>query len=69
MNCTADRTAARLSVVIALLMAGAAALGLTVDGLCRDNALVTASRHGTDLVSLVVVGPRPCSPPSARTRT
>lgn len=41
----------------AALIAVAAVAGLTADGIYHDNALVTASWRGTDVVSLVVAVP------------
>lgn len=45
------------SAVIAGLAATAAAVGLFVDGLYRDNDFVTATWRGADLVTLVVAVP------------
>jgi hypothetical protein len=47
----------RLSVVIAVLMLVASAGGLAIEGLYRDNLLVTAGWYGNDLVTLVVAVP------------
>ena len=57
MRGSAERIALRLSALVAVLMGGAAAAGLAFHDLYRDNALVTASWYGNDLVSLVVATP------------
>jgi hypothetical protein len=54
---TSNRLADRLSVLVTLLMGGAAAAGLGFHDLYRDNSLVTASWWGNDLVTLVVATP------------
>ncbi|MEF8816189.1 MAG: hypothetical protein V5A58_05340 [Salinibacter sp.] len=51
------RTARRLSVLIAVLMALTSGAGLFSHELYRDNALVASSWYGTDLVTLVVATP------------
>ena len=57
MNSASRRTAYRLSVLIAVLMAGASGAGLFFHDLYRDNALVASSWYGNDLVTLVVATP------------
>jgi hypothetical protein len=51
------RTTSTLAGLVCVLMAGASGLGLFVDGLYRDNALVTAGWLGNDLVTLLLVVP------------
>ncbi len=51
------RTAYRLSVLVAVLMAVTAGLGLFSHDLYRDNALVAAGWYGNDLVTLGVAAP------------
>lgn len=46
-----------LSIIIALLAAIASAGGLFVDGLYRDNALVTTAFQGNDVVTLFIAVP------------
>jgi hypothetical protein len=57
MTVTSDKSLYLLSVLIAILMAVASAGGLFIDGLYRDNILVTSSFRGNDLVSLAVALP------------
>jgi hypothetical protein len=57
MSLARRRTAARLSVLIAALMALTSGSGLFAPGLYRDNALVAAGWYGNDLVTLVVAVP------------
>lgn len=51
------RAPLRLMRTVAALMLAASVLGLGVDGLYRDNAMVRAAWLGTDLVTLVLVVP------------
>ncbi|MFP4228996.1 MAG: hypothetical protein ACLFTE_09235, partial [Salinivenus sp.] len=51
------QTAYRLSVLVVVLMATTAGLGLFSHSLYRDNALVAAGWYGNDLVTLVVAVP------------
>ncbi len=51
------RATSTLAGLVCLLMAGASGLGLVVDDLYRDNALVTGGWLGNDLVTLLVVVP------------
>lgn len=51
------RTALRLSVLIAVLMALMSGAGLFAHELYQDNALVASSWYGNDLVTLVVATP------------
>lgn len=51
------RAARRLGLLVAGLMALAAAAGLALPGLYRDNDLVTAAWKGNDLVTLLVAVP------------
>jgi hypothetical protein len=46
-----------LSTIVAVSAAGAAATGLLVDGLYRDNLFVTSAWRGNDLVTLTVALP------------
>lgn len=57
MSPSKPHVAYRLSVLVVLLMAGAAAAGLFLPDLYRDNKLVAASWWGNDLVTLVVATP------------
>jgi len=51
------RTAYWLSVAVTVLMTACTAAGLFVDGLYRDNTLVTSAWKGTDLVTLALAVP------------
>ena len=57
MSTPSGQIAHRLSLVVALLLALQAGMGLLVHDLYRDNALVAASWWGNDLVTLVVATP------------
>jgi hypothetical protein len=57
MRVTVSKPALVLSTMIAVLATIASAGGLFVDGLYRDNAFVTSTWLGTDLVTLVVAIP------------
>lgn len=52
-----SKTFLMLSVCIALLATVSTMGGLFIDGLYRDNALVTSAWHGNDIVTLFVVVP------------
>ena len=51
------RTSYILTIIIAILAMIASAGGLFIDGLYRDNALITSAWHGNDFVTLVIVLP------------
>ena len=51
------RTAHRLSVLVAVLMAVVSGAGLFFHELYQDNALIASSWYGNDLVTLVVATP------------
>jgi hypothetical protein len=57
MSNTKLKSAYVLSAIIAVLALVASAGGLFIDGLYRDNALVTAGWYGNDLVTLAVAIP------------
>jgi len=52
-----DRIAVALTALVGALMLLASAVGLAVDALYRDNALVAAGWRGNDAVTLLVVVP------------
>lgn len=47
----------RLAVAVAFLMVAPAGAGLALDGIYRDNALVSAGWKGNDVVTLMVAAP------------
>lgn len=57
MNLTLSKSALVLSIVIVVLAIIASVGGLLIDGLYRDNAFVTSTWRGNDIVTLAVAVP------------